>query len=483
MKDLARTLLSHEIRSLHHARRSGILAVSSGDVTKGIFFRVGRIAFASSTLDKDKLGENLIRLGRISRAEFVAAYKTTKERRKRLGQALIGAGLVTEEEMGRLVAHQVQKIVLSLFTWASGQMKFQEAEEPIPADLALDLSTHRLLLEGARIYPDAVRIEKALGPLDRRLRVAPRAPFDTGKVSLSPAEKAVLKDAAAELPISAILARPEPRSLLVRAVYALLAGGILEETDQEALEVIEVDTGTFRVAVAAAQAPRATDRREQILRLYEAMPRATHYQILEVPPDATLAVITEAHRRLTAQQDKDWRDLAGDVQLGSVLSTLRLRRRESFQVLSDANRREAYDRSLRGLKSSKPQEVTSEAHDEAERLAGKAVGLMDRDPEGAITLLLRGVELDPKDKACRRLLALTLAKHSTLSRTAERHFLTALELDPGDLDLRYRLAMYYKKAGIPARAVVQLKAVLAANPDADSARRELKAIERNQRRA
>src|SRR6476620_10563377 len=126
MADLSRTLLSEEIRDLRHARRSGILAVSSGDVTKALFFRHGAVVFASSTLDKDKLGENLIRLGRISRADFAAAYEASQHGNQRFGSALVRAGVVTEEELGRIVAQQVQRIVISLFVWTKGETQFHE---------------------------------------------------------------------------------------------------------------------------------------------------------------------------------------------------------------------------------------------------------------------------------------------------------------------------------------------------------------------
>jgi tetratricopeptide (TPR) repeat protein len=86
------------------------------------------------------------------------------------------------------------------------------------------------------------------------------------------------------------------------------------------------------------------------------------------------------------------------------------------------------------------------------------------------------VDLNPEDVQCRRLLALSLGQHSVLYRTAERHFIKALELDPHDLDLRYRLALYYRRLGLAARAQVQLEAVLAAYPEHDGARRELQAL-------
>jgi hypothetical protein len=485
MGDLAQTLLTEKVRSLVHARKSGVLVVSNHTVSKGIFLRAGQVSFASSTLDNDKLGESLIRLGRISRVEFAAAFQANQERKRRLGQELVGAGLMTEEELGRMVAHQVQKIVLSLFTWVEGDMVFQEALDPIPADLALELSTHRLLLEGARIYPDVDRIEKSLGGPQQRMRISTHPPFDYSNITLSPVERQILNDAADELCIGDMLAHPSPRALLVRAIYALTAGGILEEVYEEvdeevdSVSVTEPDTGTFRVAVAATEPAPVVDLRERILHLYEALPRATHYEILGLSPDADQASIATAYGRVMAEQERDWKDLRGDVRLGSVLSTLSLRRREAFRVLSEAPLRRAYDRSLGEVKPAGPLEVTAEAHHRAATLSKEALAFLEYgERDAAIPLLLAAVEADPHDAPSRRILALTLAQHRTLFRTAERHFLSALELEPADIELRYRLALYYKKAGLPKRARMQLKAVLEANPQHEGARVEMRALER-----
>lgn len=483
MGDLAHTLLSEKIRSLVDARKSGILVVSSDEVTKGVFLRAGQIVFASSTLDGDKLGESLVRLGRISRTQFAAAYEATQRKTRRLGQELVGAGLVTEEELGRLVAHQVQKIVLSLFTWTEGDMVFQEAPDPIPTDLALELSTHRLLLEGARICPDVARLEKALGRPGRRLRVSTHPAFDYSRVSLSPVEKGVLNDAADELRISEILARPQPRALLVRALYALLAGGILEEAGEEqegaGAGVIEEDTGTFRVAVAATEEPPSKSRKQRVLRQYEAMPRATHYEIIGVSPDVDPAALAAAYKRLTEEQDTDWRELRDDLQLSSVMSTLRLRRQEAFRILSDPHSRQTYDRWLGAMKAPKSTEVSPEAQRGAARQLKEATVLLEQgDRQGAIPLLLEAVEAAPRDASTRHLLALTLSAHRPLFRTAERHFLVALELRPDDLETRLHLAAYYRKAGLPKRAIVQLRQILAVDAGHAGAKREMKALEK-----
>ena len=528
--DLQLYLLSEEIRSALALGKTGILEVSSRQAGKGIYFRAGQVVFASSSLEEDRLGESLIRLGRISRADFAAAYRLEMGRkRRRIGQALVGAGLISEDELGKLVAHQVESIILSLFQWTSGEMRFHESNDAVPQDLSLDLSTHRLLLEGIRVFPEEARLLEALGDRRRKLRSARQAPFDYSRVPLSMVERTVLDEAARGARIADILAGPSPRPRLARALYALVASGLLEDAEAEELRpmVPEADARTFRVAMpeppaappagapgivagptpvagspAARSAPRANastseapagptadtalaEARADLLRLYEALPRATHYAVLGLRPDATGADVSAAYSRLSEDQDRRWKGLEADARLSSAMFTLKLRRREAFEALSDPERRTAYDRALGQMRPAggviaptvaiQP-ELGAEASaadmvKEARRLKDKGEG--DR----ALPLLLKAVEKDPKDHSARRELAIALAADPALAPKAERHFLAALEQDPLDTDLRYRLAVFYKKAGLKARALLHLRVVVGRDPNHAAAIRDLRELQ------
>jgi hypothetical protein len=333
MADLARELLLEQVAELHRRRRSGILAVTAGEVTKGLFLQEGRVVFACSTLETDKLGENLIRQGRINRDEFAGAFQRAREGGRRLGLELVGAGLLTQEELPRLVMHHVRKLALSLFTWTEGRSEWHAGEQAVPADLALDLSTDRLLLEGARIFPDAARLEGALGDLGRTLSVSTRPPVDYGTVSFSPAECAVMEATADGLTLHEIFAGTLPRTLLVRAAYALRLAGVLEDAP----------------VAQAVEAPVPTA--ERVTALYEALPRASHYDVLEVPSGAGHQDVEDAWRRLEDEHWSEWRALEADARLASMISTLRLRRREAYRVLSEPARRAQYDRALEAAPS------------------------------------------------------------------------------------------------------------------------------------
>jgi thioredoxin-like negative regulator of GroEL len=87
------------------------------------------------------------------------------------------------------------------------------------------------------------------------------------------------------------------------------------------------------------------------------------------------------------------------------------------------------------------------------------------------------VEKDPTNRPARRELAIALAADPQLAPRAERHFLAALEQDPLDTELRYRLAVFYKKAGLKARALLHLRVVVGRDAKHAAALRDLNELQ------
>jgi hypothetical protein len=227
--DLSRELAAEEIGRARAERWSGVLALTQGEVAKSLYFVNGAIAFAASTVEEDRLGACLFRGGRITPSQFHAAMRECEGSGGPLGQALVGLGHLTPVDLAAAVTAQVERIVLSVLRWTTGSLRREPMETPLPADLVLDLDTNRLLLLGSRQFPDAERLERALGAPDRRLRRVTPRPFDYEQVPSSPAERAVLALCARSVRLGELLALPHPRPELVRGTYALLAGRFIED--------------------------------------------------------------------------------------------------------------------------------------------------------------------------------------------------------------------------------------------------------------
>src|ERR1700741_2581374 len=106
LTDLAVTPIAEPVRILSAERRSGDLQVRAGKLGKTVFFDHGRIVFAASNLKKDRLGEALVALGRITDEEFTRVSALVKEegRKRRFGDALVQSGVLDKNEVGRSVA-------------------------------------------------------------------------------------------------------------------------------------------------------------------------------------------------------------------------------------------------------------------------------------------------------------------------------------------------------------------------------------------
>ena len=176
--DLSRALVADEIARVRNERWSGVLALSQGEVSKGLGFLEGEIAFAASTVEEDRLGACLFRVGRLSESQFRAAMREVEASGFPLGYVLVESRVLSREELSGALSAQVERIVLSVLRWTSGSLRREPMDRPIPADQALELSTNRLLLLGMRLFPDAERLERALGDFSRRLRRVSPTPFD-----------------------------------------------------------------------------------------------------------------------------------------------------------------------------------------------------------------------------------------------------------------------------------------------------------------
>jgi hypothetical protein len=248
-------------------------------------------------------------------------------------------------------------------------------DRPLPADQALDLDTNRLLLLGMRQFPDTDRLERSLGDPERRLcRVSP-LPFDYEQVNTSPAERAILELCAKSATLAELMALPHPRAQLVRALHALVSGGLIEDAPAPA-----ASAGGAESEPASTAAPGAASEAD--------VPRS-------------------------------------------------------------------------------PEEV--------EKLARSLLERGQR--ERAVALLRETVDQHPTARGLRRLLALMQARDAGFQGPIERQLLDLLEVDPHDNELRYALASYYRRAGMTARAILQLRIVLSADSAHAAAWRDLGELE------
>jgi tetratricopeptide (TPR) repeat protein len=257
LTDLSTTPIAETLRVLALEQRSGDLQIRTGKLVKIASFDHGRLVFAASNLKKDRLGEALLALGRITDEEFTRVSALMKgDRKRRFGEALIAAGVMDKNELGTSVARQVRRIVLSLFESQEGAASFEERPCAIPLDYMVSLSVPRILFEGIRLMTNRDLVLAGLGQLDRSVVLAAGSPFRFSIEECTSEEVEILELARRKVTLRRLAwATGGLAFSRLRAVYALLAGGVLVPADVSSVPqpIVQLETGTFLLSVLQRQ--------------------------------------------------------------------------------------------------------------------------------------------------------------------------------------------------------------------------------------
>lgn len=155
------------IQLLALGRRSGCLSVADRQNFGYIYFDAGRIVYASIVNRRDRLGDLLIRSGRLSEdrlREAIAIQARAPDRK--IGQVLVEMGALTQEDLESHIRVQIEEAVYYLFTWTSGSFNFEAGVRPEREDLLVSLNPENLLLEGARRVDEWELIAKKIPSFD-----------------------------------------------------------------------------------------------------------------------------------------------------------------------------------------------------------------------------------------------------------------------------------------------------------------------------
>jgi len=119
-----------------------------GPVRKELYFENGRLVLVASSEPSELLGEHLVRRGAIQRSELEAALLELPRYDGRLGDTLIGLGLVDAVEVFRAIESQGRARVAAIFRWSVGRVSFYRGVKPQRVDFRLDLDIPELMLAG-----------------------------------------------------------------------------------------------------------------------------------------------------------------------------------------------------------------------------------------------------------------------------------------------------------------------------------------------
>src|SRR2546422_768074 len=175
--DLASFSLGEIFQSLAINNHTGTLKISSqSDPDKLIYFDNGEITlFSTGSADLPRLGEVLIRLGKITQEDLDEALAEQGESKAILGEILLQRGFVTEKDLRTALETKIREEIYDLFLWNQGAFEFhmdyfpQELIDDLQKKTGLALKTHSVVMEGLRQLDEWEIIRKRIRTFDEVL--------------------------------------------------------------------------------------------------------------------------------------------------------------------------------------------------------------------------------------------------------------------------------------------------------------------------
>jgi hypothetical protein len=170
--DLSGVDFPETVQQLHEQRASGRLEARQLGLVKTVTLDEGRIVFAASSDPDDRLGELLMRKGKITLAQYLAAGRDIGPER-RLGTVLVEHGTIGPAALVRVVIEQVQEILYGLFQWTAASYRMIDRPAGDEEAITLRLSTPDILIEGIRRIESWSRIDRGVGGAEARYARVP----------------------------------------------------------------------------------------------------------------------------------------------------------------------------------------------------------------------------------------------------------------------------------------------------------------------
>jgi len=524
---LGEKLVPDLIRDIAQKNSSGLLRLSRGKAIKAIFFESGAPTFAISNLTNEQLDYTLMKDG-LATLEQIERAKERAGKTQRLGPVLVEMGVLETGQMRKLVCDQVMGIILSVFEWTQGDYAFDERIRAAH-EVTLSLGAADVLLEGARHASDIQDVAELIVPPDAVVLKSRTGAIQSDSGRLAPLESYILsriESPTAASTVGALSGLGEADAH--RAVCVLVAAGFLKLLDHEKDD--DEDP-------ASREADESLDRlREEVVRKLHFSNSADFYDVLGVTRHATTAEIKAAYYHLAKKYHPDryhQRD-AGDLR--NKLEALFAMITQAYDTLSQSTERAVYDERIRKASGSLAQAVsrtvplaTSEpAVKESQAPDGDRPGSISSPLDGAsgnsetlppipvempvsepivskstsqlppaqmaevyyqqgrarferkeyhaaVHLLREAIKLDPNRAPYHYHLGIALIRNPRTRRDAEMHLSKAAELEPYNAQIRVKLGLLYKEAGLMKRADQYFREALRMDPDNRAAKREISA--------
>lgn len=480
--------VAQAFKKLYFGKRTGVLTCEADAAQRAVYFQSGFVVSASSSLEQDRLGEVMIRNGRITQQQFDDASHFIKSGWK-LGEILAELSVIDEQEIESFVRLQLLDIACTQLIRPPKRLSFA-ALSGVDAYLEAPLSVADILMEAARRTPNVDAKIDALKEDERKLGF-PGDPLKRFQdISLQPEEAFVLSRVdGSQTPRDIFAVSPLSEEQTARTLVGLLEAELVEPEGTDVIEPIATETAPSEAGepeeeddIDTSQTLRQGERRERerasVELLYQEIQFQDHWQVLKIDREASTETIKEAFFRGAKHYHPDKFRHITEPEFQEKLSFIFRRINEAYETLSSDESKQRYE-SLRAKEEQYAQSQQSQGGSPGSTTAptsrgkpGDAAGLFHRAKQAldtedfwaCIELAREAVDIAPDCAAYYHLLGVALSKNPKWRQDAEKNLKIAANLDPFKASYVLELAKLYEQGGLHLRAQKTLEKAQAIDP-------------------
>jgi len=213
------------------AGETGLLRFERDREVKEVFLQAGAPESVNSSVPGDRFGAYLVGRGVLRQAELEMALGMLPHFSGKLGDTLVGLGLMRPLDVFRQLSQQVRDRVIDVFRWSRGSFAFYRGVQNEQESFPLDLDAFEILGAGVLTVPLEDLEARFSALLDSKPRRSDRRRIDPDAFRLGPTPREVLGLLEGERTMRSWMAQftaPDELATFLRSLYLLVETDLAE---------------------------------------------------------------------------------------------------------------------------------------------------------------------------------------------------------------------------------------------------------------
>ncbi len=473
--------LAQKLIEFHEQEKNGILTIEYQRVRKVLSFEKGKIRYATSNVKNESLLNHLMESGKIDKNKALSLEKEPGISMKTVQQAA-SLGLISEEDALQEGRNLITKIIKSCFQ-IKGNVTHKEGLVNLTGKVTVDVHPKEIILDYYRSEATSQECKAILG---KEASIPCHAPDALEKVKTMPfdeLEKDILKMTDGQTMMGELLKIiPSTPEKIYRGLTSLYLLNVIEFKDQPASEA---KASLLEIPEEAQEQTELSEKDQEevkyYLSLHEKHSRSNYFQLLGVQRYSSAEDIQKNYYQLAKELHPDKFQREAMKQVKPLMESLFSRVSEAYEVLSNEEKRKAYEEELFEEVKSKTR-VLEEQQDNITTARGNFLMGKKFFSEGKFSdsckFFETAVNLDGTRWEYYLHLAMTQAKNPRFRSQAIYNFKKAISMNPAHAEAYFHLGLLYKKSGKMTEAMNMLKCALQWDPENAQAQKEMKEFEK-----